>query len=481
LNNKKLKILFVRPLVKYPIRKEGVGIPLAYLYLSSYLLDNSDGKVEPSILDYRLDKLDNKPINPENDFGDYDIIATGASTSEFPPASYLLKQAKDMGKITIIGGIFPTENPKYVLSHNHIDYVVRGEGEQTLKYLLDVLYYRQLKNLKNVKGISFKNKGKIIHTGKAELLKSIPEIISSAYSLIPLEKYKKYTHAHIMTSRGCPFNCSFCSLSRMWRRTYRNRNVDSVIKELFFLQKKGFERVHIKDDSFTLDKEYTHKILDVIIKEKQKGKLVLNYKVKSRIDGMNASLLTKMSLAGIDTIHFGVESVSNQSLKKIGKGGTINKELIQNVLSATLKTNIKVNPVFMLAIPNQGKDELAETIKFIEKLGKFPEVIVYMSFNTPHPHQNCFSLESDMFLLENDLNRFTHNQMVAVPVSLSTESGRCCLVDTYHEIAKISKSEYINPPLGSEYLKKILYNTPIQNNKIPLYLFNNEDIPTEYK
>jgi len=211
MKNKKLKILFVRSLVKYPVKKEEVGIPLAYLYLSSYLMQNSLDKIESNILDYRLNKLENKPINPEVDFNECDIVAIGACTSEFPHASYLLKQAKDMNKITIMGGIFPTDNPKYVLSHEHIDYVIRGEGEKSLKSLLDVLYHRQFENIRNVDGVSFRKQNKVIHNKSARLLKSIPDIIP-AYSLIPLEKYKKYTEVHIMGSRGCPFRCSYCSL-----------------------------------------------------------------------------------------------------------------------------------------------------------------------------------------------------------------------------------------------------------------------------
>ena len=462
------KILFVRPRVRYPVgQKEELGLPQSYLTLSQFLINNS--MWQPTIIDYRLDKLLGIAYQPEKDFYDEDVIAVGCSTNEFPQALELLKIAKKMGKITILGGVFPTQNVEYCLSYNAIDFVVGGEGEKALCDLLVTLESGYTNSdLSKISNLSFviPSSNKIVCIPRSKLLPSITEVGKEAYSLINLNNYAKFVSAHIMATRGCPYSCDHCSLKEIWGKKYRERCIDNVIKEMIFLKNAGFNRVHLKDESLTVDVKYCKELFGAIAK----AELGLGIKLKSRIDGIeDDGLLKLMRTAGVDYIHLGVESISDTLLKRMKKGGSINKKMIESVLNMILENDININPVFIIGVPQQTADDLDETVSFIKTLGQSPRVIAYASFWTPHPVDGKFSIADDLVLLENNIHRFTHKQPVAVPTSLNTINGREKMVQSFHDIADYTGNRDVNPMISINQKESFVNAQEIINTKIPLY------------
>ena len=442
------KLLLAKPDVKYPVKKQGawgdVGVPLGLLYLGAYVRENNN--VDVTVKDYRLNHALGKVRNLEKDMANVDIVGVGACTSEVPDALNILKQAKQMGKITIMGGIYPTFNINSVLDTGYVDYIIRGEGEIGLSGLLGAIGGKI--PLNKVKGISFKRNDQTINNPNQELIENLDDLPMPAYDLVSMQDYAKLTSASIYSARGCPMTCKFCTLNDMWRFRHRKRSPENIIKELEMLKGFGFERVNFKDETVTIDKKRAMELF----KEIEKANLGMSYKAKSRINQIDEKLLKQMIRAGLNTIHTGVESVSQNSLKSMGK--EINADYIRNAFDIVLNNGININPVYLFSWIGETKQDLLRNAQFIEEQGKRKGVISYISFLTPHPNSNIDN-DSGLEILTNDLSRYNHKQPVAVPKSLG-QDGLKLMVDLYHQITENIGMQGFNPKIDPEYLEEIL-------------------------
>lgn len=441
-------ILLVKPDVKYPVKKQGawgdVGIPLGILYLGSYIRQNND--VEVKIKDYRLDHTLGKIRDLEMDINNADVVGVGACTSEVPDALSILKQSKKMGKITLMGGLYPTFNSDEILNTGYVDYVIRGEGEVALSKLLKSLEGKI--SLNEVNGISFKKDGHIVDNPDQELIRNLDELPMPAYDLVPMQDYAKFTSAQVYSARGCPMTCKFCTLNEMWRFEHRKRSPQNVIKELEMLKNFGFNRVNFKDESLTIDRKRSMELF----KEIEKANLGISYKAKSRINQIDGELLSQMARAGLDTIHTGVESVSQNSLRSMGKG--VDADYIRRAFDVVLSNGININPVYLFSWAGESKEDLMRNAQFINEQGARKGVISYISFITPHPNSRIENLRG-LEVLTKDFSRYTHKQPVAVPTSLGSDGLRM-MVDLYHQVAENIGMQKYNPKIDSIYLEEIL-------------------------
>lgn len=443
-----LKLLLTKPDVKYPIEKQGlwgdVGIPLGLLYLGAYVRKNND--VDVSIKDYRLDHALGKTRNLERDINEVDAIGVGACTSESPDALTILKQAKKSGKITIAGGLYPTFNINTVLNTDYVDYVVRGEGEIILSGLLRALQGRI--PIDKIKGISYKRNGKIVHNSDQELIEDLDSLPMPAYDLVPTQDYVQFTSASIYSARGCPMTCKFCTLNDMWKFRQRKRSPENIIQELEMLKDFGFDTINFKDETITQDRKRALELF----KEIEKTDLGLRYKAKSRIDHIDGKLVQQGVRAGLDTIQTGIESISQNSLKSMGKG--INADYIRNAFDIMLNNGCNVNPVYIFSWVGETEADLLRNARFIEEQGKRKGVLTYISFITPHPNSRIDNHEG-LEILTNDLSRYNHKQPVAIPKSLG-HNGLRLMVDQYHKISEAIGMQEFNPRIDPGYIKEIL-------------------------
>lgn len=442
-----LNLILAKPEVAYPVKIQGdggdVGIPLSLLYLGSYAREQTDTEVE--IKDYRLNKAIGIQRDFESDLRNADVVGTGACTAESPDAIHILRQAKKMEKITIMGGLYATFNSEKVLNEGSTDFVVRGEGEKSLRDLLKALDGKGA--IENVRGISYKKDNQIIHNPEMGLIEDLDSLPMPAYDLINPNLYAQFCPAPIYSARGCPMTCNFCTLNKMWGFKHRTRSPENIIKELEMLKGFGFKRVHFKDETMTLNKQNAIRLF----REIEKAGLGLNYKAKSRINQIGPLILEQMMNAGLDTIHTGVESIVQSALDRMEKGS--NEKSIRKTFDLMKSHGCNLNPVYLIGSPGETQEEMQTNANFAKEMGRRSGIITYLSFMTPHPGTKMAE-DPRLDILTTDCSRYTHKQPVAVPRSLG-EDGLEKMVDTYYSIVQDTGMQNVNPRIDPEYLREI--------------------------
>ncbi|MEM4267576.1 MAG: radical SAM protein [Candidatus Woesearchaeota archaeon] len=265
----------------------------------------------------------------------------------------------------VYGGVHPTLFPKEPFAKGCADYVVCGEGEETL--------YELWQNLdadkKGIAGLCYKHNGRVIINPPRKHLKP---------NLMPICKHKRMynTNIHvrelakkrtfpIMTSRGCVYNCSYCAIPSIWKRTFRQRTVESVISEIKSATAMGFECAHFYDDDFLLRPSFVEHLCRKLISENIRLRWLCQ--ASSRNVVKNRRLLPLMKKAGCDVVEIGVESADKNVLKKICKLQT--KTDISKALNLLKKNDIE--PILLMMAFNMGEtlDSVYKTARFLEKIG----------------------------------------------------------------------------------------------------------------
>jgi hypothetical protein len=237
--------------------------------------------------------------------------------------------------------------------------------------------------------------------------------------------------------------------------------VSTVSKGIPMFKDFGFERVHFKDETITLNRKWAMELFGEI----EKADLGMAYKAKSRINGLDQELLDQMMAAGVDTIHTGIESVSQRTLDGMAK--KVDTGVIRSAFDLMLDSGCQVNPVYMLGWIGETQEDMAENAEFIREMGTRQGVITYVSFITPHPGSNLTKMMQDgLVVLSSDLSRYTHKQPVAVPRSLGSE-GLQAMVDTYHIIGEVTNMGFVNPRVDPVYLAEISHANEIAGNINP--------------
>src|SRR3989344_945525 len=226
------RILLAKPEVQFPVKKQhyagDVGLPTGLLYLAAHTRQNTDAEIE--VKDYRFEAAMGNPRNLANDLTRADIVGVSACTAESPDAFEILREAKKLGKTTVMGGIYPTFNVNDTLATGYVDYIVRGEGELSFTQLVKALNGKG--DLRDVKGISFRVGETVFNTPKQDLITDLDSLPLPAYDLLPTSKYAELSPAPIYAARGCPMSCKFCTLNEMWDFRYRRRSFDNVSEEI---------------------------------------------------------------------------------------------------------------------------------------------------------------------------------------------------------------------------------------------------------
>jgi anaerobic magnesium-protoporphyrin IX monomethyl ester cyclase len=326
---------------------------------------------------------------------DYDVIGITFMTPMYSCAMGIVRMIRDADKAVkiIVGGPHVTIMPEETLMDNRaIDFAVLGEGEYTIVELLDALGQEQ-KDVTKITGIAWVDKktDKLIKTPQREPEKNIDNIPIPARDLLPMKLYKptptyyqKLPAFILLTTRGCPFQCSYCS--KIFGNKIRYHSVERVIEEMeILINEYGAQEIIFRDDTFTVNREYTIKLCKEIIKRN------INKKVKwmcmTRVNLVDKELLTIMKKAGCWSMHFGVESGSQHLLNLIRKGVTI--EQIKNAFVLTRETGIKTKAFFMLGLPNEKREDSLRTISFAKELD--PDGVQF-TMTVPYPGTELFEI-----------------------------------------------------------------------------------------
>jgi len=373
-----MKVLLVSPPTESAVEKVvgTTGPPLGLAYLASMVKDEHDVKIIDSIAEGYARK---DVANVIKNF-DPDIVGLTATTSMIQDAYEIAKIAKGINENVdiILGGPHATFLPERTMQEcPHVDFVVRGEGEHTFKELVDAL--ENGGDLKNIMGLTFRSGGKVMSNPPRKLIENIDEIPIPSYDLLPMKKYKsgKIEFATIITSRGCPFDCIFCSSSLQFGKKWRGHSVERTMEELSILRYEyGKTEIEFLDDTFTLLKPRAIALANKIREER----LDISWSASSRVDTFSVEVANTMKKGGAHTVYFGIESGSQKTLDFIGKGITPKKSelAVKNAKGAGLR----VLGSFVIGFPDETEEDVNKTIKFSQKVGVD---LAQFTIATPYP------------------------------------------------------------------------------------------------
>ncbi len=277
---------------------------------------------------------------------------------------YMIFLAKTLNAITIGCGPHVTELYNETMTQYPIlDYSIRGEGEITLKKLINTI--EEKGDLSKVKGIAYHKQGKIIATPDREFIENLDDLPMPLHELLPLDKYNlpffgKYTF--LIASRGCPFKCIFCRQIVMWKGKVRVRSAKSLFEETKYVLSLGVKNVMYQADTFTVDKKIVIDLCKMIVEEK------LNFKwaVNTHISFIDEEIVGWMKKAGCWMIAPGIETGDNEVLKKIKK--QITRQDIIDKVKIIQKSGIQVWGYFVFGLPGHTWEKLMDDIKFAKQL-----------------------------------------------------------------------------------------------------------------
>lgn len=303
----------------------------------------------------------------------FDIVGiTGMSFQHNPmlKVAEVVKNEHEEIKV-IAGGSHASAVPSLLLENKNVDFVLRGEADCTLSSLLNVIDNSMA--WKNVRGLCFKTK-EGFHISPPEIVSDVDSIPFPAWDFIDVKKYAGHHHGffyekepigQIITSRGCPYRCTFCAASIVHSRVWRPHSPKRVISEIDRLVKDvGIRELHIEDDNFTLNLQRVKKIFEEIVRRKYN--LTISLPNGVRIDRLDDEILKLMKKAGVYSITFGVESGSSRILERMKKNITL--ELVEKQVKKTKKYGFYTQAFFIIGFPYEEKKDIEETIKFALKL-----------------------------------------------------------------------------------------------------------------
>jgi len=311
------------------------------------------------------------------------IFGFSVLTASFKRAIELSKTLKTLypDSRILFGNIHPTALPEESLAYDHIDFVLSGESEKTLLEL-----YRCLKNGKSVSHIpnlSYKQDGKIIHNPKLLLHDDLSDYPLFPYHLFPPESYDL---GFIMSSRGCPFKCIFCSNRIVTGLKFRFRPADAVLKELELLSSQyNLTNISLLDDSFLIDRNKIYPLLDGIRKKGLHKKM--RFDCQARADNIDDALLRELRMTGFDTISFGLEAATDEVLKIIKKGET-RAQMVAAVQKAK-KAGFKIRGTFIFGLPGDSHENRMASVRMDKELEL--DVIRYNNA-TPFPGTELYEM-----------------------------------------------------------------------------------------
>jgi len=313
----------------------------------------------------------------------WDIVGISADTSRYPIALKIASQIKKYYHYPIVtGGPHVSFFEKETLSTGVVDYVARGEGEYTTLNLLNTL--KKGKNPSTVKGITFMKNGNLIKTISAPNIENLDKLPFPARELLPMDKYRKLIFQKkpittLVTSRGCPFNCYFCSSSQFFGLKWRTRSIENILNEIEHLIKRfDYHRFAFMDDNFTLNPQRVIQISKEIINRK----LNIKWWAFSRVDELlkNEKMISSMAKSGCRMLFLGIESVSQKILDSYNKKINANDSL--KAVKLLEKYGISTWGSFIIGGLEETKKMILNTIKFSKLLN--PETVQF-SILTPFP------------------------------------------------------------------------------------------------
>jgi len=326
---------------------------------------------------------------------DPDLVGITAMTPKFGSVlktADIVKQFNPDLRV-VVGGPHPTLLPEHTLKSRNIDIVVKGEGEKTFLYIVRSL--RNNGNLHVVRGISYRQNGQVCHNPPQPYIKELDEIPFPARDLLMNRKnYSSEDMGVMMTSRGCPFDCSYCC--HMWQKKVRNRSIYNIIAEIREV-KSAYQttQFEFKDDSFTLNRKRMFDLCERIISEK----LRINWSCSTRVNLLDEQLIKIMKRSGCNVVKLGIETGSEKILEETKKGVTFGQ--IRRAADLLNKHKVFWSGYFMMGLPTESEQDIRKTYEFMKELNPY---YAGLGLYNPFPKTDLFDQAISMGLLYSDVD-----------------------------------------------------------------------------
>ena len=421
LNLKWKKILLIMP--NYRMREANRFIqriypPIGLMYIASYLKELN---VQVKIIDAKIENLDNKQLKAQIKEFNPDIVGVSVLVcSSIKICNDIAKIVKILNANTtvVFGGRQPSMMPEKVLELEEVDIVVRGEGEITFRELIIN------GSPKNVKGVSYKVNGTIVHNPERELMKNLNNLRLPARDLVDKNSYTLLGMKidTIQTSRGCPHKCVFCTTPVATNGLWRPRPVDSILKELKMISKdRKITDIIILDDNFTASTRRIESLCTEIIECKKRGEMNdFKFYAQIRVDSILKSpqMIKKMSEAGFWSVLIGIESVNDETLKNMQKNLTFNEVL--KAIRILHLYNISVYGSVIIGFDfNASEEDIINEIEFMKKIDVD---ILVLNLLTPYPGTPIYrELDEKGLIVTKDWTDYTPFKSVYRTPKLSSE------------------------------------------------------------
>lgn len=348
------KILLINPPTGIPAYAS-VMPPLGILYVHAYLRNKG---LSADFIDLAIEINWERALRKALITVKPEIIGISSNISNLSAAKEVAKTAKQYNKnvIVAVGGPLPSSSPELYLDEN-IDCAIKGEGE--------VPFYNFIKDGMPANGVCVKKNGVIVPTVEADPVENLDDLPFPSLDKIIIKRYfvnfyQKKPVSSIITSRGCPFSCSFCNKS-VFGQQWRARSAQNVVDELKWqINTLGVKEICIMDDNFTLDRQRAEEICDLILTEGLKFKWQCQNGL--RAETLDEELLRKMKKSGCWKICIAPETGDETVLAKIDK--RINLDDIRKINNLCRKIGICVHAFFMIGFPFEVKENIEKTINF---------------------------------------------------------------------------------------------------------------------
>ncbi|MFX0033185.1 MAG: B12-binding domain-containing radical SAM protein [Candidatus Hermodarchaeota archaeon] len=364
-----MKVLYVNP-ARLEAGLDAIikGAPLSLISIAAMVPDH-----EAKLFDFKVDRYREKRFR--SDLNRYDVVAITSMTPQIYHAFEVAQMAKEQGCHTILGGYHPTLAPEFVACHPAVDFTIRGEGEHTFKEVIDYLDGNKNNiSLNQIDGLSYKDKdGTVKHNKERQLELNLDNFPMPRRDLLDDAKYI-YLGARVAqleTSRGCPHNCKFCCIIKMWRNsnkpvTYRTKSIKRIMREIYDVDWKN-DFIFFCEDNFTIKIKRTKQILETMIRSGVPNNIY--FSCQSRIDSLyrNPWLVDLMHKAGMRQVFLGIESVHQQSLDAMNKQNTT-PEMIKSVVSMLQDRGISIFGGVIIGYPGETKTMVRQNIQFARSL-----------------------------------------------------------------------------------------------------------------
>jgi len=366
-----MRVLLLRPAAE----KKSMArvLPLGLLAIGS-VLKRAGHQVK--ILDLRISNSPDEELSSVMKSFNPQVVGIGVMTIEckygFIDAAKVKKLNPD---VTIIfGGPHCSHEPRFILNDPNVDLMVSGEGDLTIAELIDAL--EQGRDIENIAGIAYKKNGSYIRTADRPVIRDLDKF-DQEYDLINLERYFNFQSSMdffpvfrnkrflpLVTSRGCPFKCTYCH--DIFDKSIQYRSPKAVVDEIeYLINKYGVREFHIVDDVFNVNMKRAKIVLDAIIQKNLN--IHISFPNGLRADFFDDELIDKMQRAGVYRMALGIESGSQRIQDMIQKDLDIN--IIYGVVEKLTRARMSVHGFFMLGFPSETRKEMEATIDFACDLG----------------------------------------------------------------------------------------------------------------